>query len=216
MISAPSFLLDLLRLDAVAQALAHLAALAVDGEAVRQQAAIGRAAVHRAGRCSSEEWNQPRCWSWPSRYRSASGPLSSWPRAGGARACRAARGRRSSRSRTRLRGCRCSWCSAPASVARRGSSSAVTRLQASMPPCSTMPAARSRIAIVSRVQLARVLVQEEGQRHAPAALAADAPVGPVGDHVAQPRAAVLRDRSWCRRWPPAPVWRSVLRRLVLA
>ena len=22
---------------------------------------------------SSEEWNQPRCWSWPSRYRSASG-----------------------------------------------------------------------------------------------------------------------------------------------
>ena len=37
-----------------------------------------------------------------------------------------------------------------------------------------------------------ILVQEEGQRHAPAALAADAPVGPVGDHVAQPRAAVFR------------------------
>ena len=26
----------------------------------------------------SDEWNQPRCWSWPSRYRSASGPVS-WP-----------------------------------------------------------------------------------------------------------------------------------------
>jgi hypothetical protein len=49
MISAPSFWLTALRLDAVAQALAHLAALAVDGEAVRQQAAVGRAAVQRAG-----------------------------------------------------------------------------------------------------------------------------------------------------------------------
>ncbi|MCY1360461.1 hypothetical protein D9M69_470880 [compost metagenome] len=25
---------------------------------------------------SSDEWNHPRCWSWPSRYRSASGPVS--------------------------------------------------------------------------------------------------------------------------------------------
>ena len=41
------------------------------------------------------------------------------------------------------------------------------------------------------MQLARVLVQEEGQGHAPAALAADAPVGPAGDHVAQARLAVL-------------------------
>jgi hypothetical protein len=41
------------------------------------------------------------------------------------------------------------------------------------------------------VQLAGHLVQEEGQWHAPVALAADAPVGPVGDHVAQPGAAVL-------------------------
>ena len=36
----------------------------------------------------------------------------------------------------------------------------------------------------ARVQLARVFVQEEGHRHAPAALAADAPVGAVGNHVA--------------------------------
>ena len=35
------------------------------------------------------------------------------------------------------------------------------------------------------MQLATVLVQEEGHGHAPAALAADTPVGPVGDHVAQ-------------------------------
>ena len=37
----------------------------------------------------------------------------------------------------------------------------------------------------ARVQLARVFVQEKRHRHAPAALAADAPVGAVGNHVAQ-------------------------------
>ncbi len=42
------------------------------------------------------------------------------------------------------------------------------------------------------MQLARILVQEERDRHAPAALAADAPVGAAGDHVAQARLAVLR------------------------
>ena len=41
------------------------------------------------------------------------------------------------------------------------------------------------------VQLARILVQEEGQGHAPAALARDAPVGPPCDHVAQAALAVF-------------------------
>ena len=40
----------LLRINAVAGALAHLVALAVDREAVRQDALVGRAAVHGAGR----------------------------------------------------------------------------------------------------------------------------------------------------------------------
>ena len=44
----------------------------------------------------------------------------------------------------------------------------------------------------ARMQLAAVLVQEEGQGHAPAALAADAPVGPARDHVAQTHLAVFR------------------------
>ena len=44
----------------------------------------------------------------------------------------------------------------------------------------------------TRVQLATVLVDEQRQRHAPAALAADAPVGPAGDHVAQAGLAVFR------------------------
>ena len=43
----------------------------------------------------------------------------------------------------------------------------------------------------ARVQLAAVLVQKEGQRHAPAALSRDAPVGPAGDHVAQASLAVF-------------------------
>jgi hypothetical protein len=49
MISAPSLSLVFLRIDAVLERLAHLAALAVDGEAVGQQAAVRRAAVQRAG-----------------------------------------------------------------------------------------------------------------------------------------------------------------------
>ena len=43
----------------------------------------------------------------------------------------------------------------------------------------------------ARVQLAGGGVNKEGQRHAPVALAADAPVGPAGDHVAQAGLAVL-------------------------
>jgi hypothetical protein len=41
----------------------------------------------------------------------------------------------------------------------------------------------------ARMRLAGFLVQEEGNRHAPVALARDAPVGPVGDHRVQPRLA---------------------------
>ena len=44
----------------------------------------------------------------------------------------------------------------------------------------------------ARVQCARVHVQEERDRHAPAALARDAPVGPASDHVAQASLAVFR------------------------
>ena len=47
----------------------------------------------------------------------------------------------------------------------------------------------------ARVQFAAVLVQKKGQGHAPAALAADAPVGPVGNHVAQPAPPVLGVKS---------------------
>ena len=55
------------------------------------------------------------------------------------------------------------------------------------------------------VELAADLVQKERQRHAPVALPADAPVGPVRDHVVQARPTVLGiearrlDRPQCRR-----------------
>ena len=39
----------------------------------------------------------------------------------------------------------------------------------------------------TRVQLAAFLVQEERDRHAPVALARNAPVRPIGDHCCQPR-----------------------------
>ena len=41
----------------------------------------------------------------------------------------------------------------------------------------------------ARMQLTAFLVQEEGDRHTPVALARDAPVRPVGDHRVQPRLA---------------------------
>jgi hypothetical protein len=67
----------------------------------------------------------------------------------------------------------------------------VALLQASMPPCFDDVGRLVQDFHGARVQLARILVQEERQGHAPAALAADAPVGPAGDHVAQAGLAVL-------------------------
>lgn len=55
-----------LRRDDVADRLAHLAALAVDHEAVREQALVG-GWPYSMQPVSSDEWNQPRCWSEPSR-----------------------------------------------------------------------------------------------------------------------------------------------------
>jgi hypothetical protein len=49
MISEPSLLLISCSVDAVALALAHLDARAVDREAVREQALVRRVAFHRAG-----------------------------------------------------------------------------------------------------------------------------------------------------------------------
>ncbi len=75
---------------------------------------------------------------------------------------------------------------------RRARLRRVSRDHASTPPSATI----CRRAVDQRqrvgMQLARHLVQEERQRHAPVALPADAPVGPVRDHVVQPGAAVLR------------------------
>ena len=45
----------------------------------------------------------------------------------------------------------------------------------------------------ARMQFAGFAVQEEGDRHAPVALARDAPVGTVGDHRVQARLAPGRE-----------------------
>ena len=70
-------LLDhVLRRGDVAGRLRHLAALLVEHEAVREHhvdRARGRACRSSS---SSEEWNQPRCWSVPSRYITVSLPPS--------------------------------------------------------------------------------------------------------------------------------------------
>ena len=82
---------------------------------------------------------------------------------------------------------------------RRGCGSAeegggIVRVQAST-PCS--PIASTMRALTSLVdqQLAGLPLDEERDRHAPGALAADHPVGPLLDHRAQPVAALLRHEA---------------------
>ena len=131
---------------------------AVDGEAVREQRLVRRAAVERR-RVSSEEWNQPRCWSEPSRYRSAGKPS--------AAACE---------PRITLR------CVEPGiepdvqhvvdlfvlrGLRRRADP---RRARATTPRCRRAPPLRGRSSSSgrrARVQLRGFLVQEKRQRHAP-------------------------------------------------
>ena len=109
---------------------------------------------YMAAAVSSEEWNQPRCWSWPSKYRSASGPslcaytyepsafLSPWLPFKTV-VCVVPESNHTSRISVLL--VYCSGCSAPTCAKR---SAVVALLQASMPPFSTMLAARSTRAMV--------------------------------------------------------------------
>ena len=183
-----------LRIDAVALALAHLAALAVDGEPVRQQAPVGCAAVHRAG--GQQRGMEPAAVLVVAfEIEVGLGPGSAGARVGfGVRAAgvRAFEngGVRRSRVKPDLQ-----------DVAALGVVARVVgaeyRLDAGLAPgldaCGFDHVGRL-IEDLHRpgVQLARVLVDEEGQRNAPTALAADAPVGPAADHVAQARLAVFR------------------------
>jgi len=67
----------LLRREHVALRLRHLLIpLLVEDEAMREYDVVGRAAARAAAFSSSEDWNQPRCWSEPSRYMTLSGPPS--------------------------------------------------------------------------------------------------------------------------------------------
>ena len=51
-----------------------------------------------------------------------------------------------------------------------------------MPPCSTRSATCSTSSARARVQLTGLAVREQRERHAPATLSRDAPVGTAGDH----------------------------------
>ena len=83
---------------------------------------------------------------------------------------------------------------------------------ASMPACSTRLATCSSNSGGARMQLAGLPVHEERHRHAPVALARDAPVGPVPDHRLEARLAPCREESGlfdcparqiAQRYPPS-------------
>ena len=136
---------------------------------------------------SSELWNQPRCWSLPSRYMSA-GHVSSGRTA--------ARPRGSSPNRTRRRGC-----SSPARTPCRRTSGTqpgghelvdrplVPRVGAVL--SNTVAALLDERRREDRFAAPRAV--ERRDRHAPRALARDAPVGAVRDHVVDAVVAPRRD-----------------------
>ena len=134
---------------------------------------------------SSDEWNQPRCWSEPSRYRSAGKASCVLVRAaqhglvGGAGVEPDVQRVAVLLVRRRRR--------RPAARAGRAS------CQASMPFASISLATCSSSSGVRGCSCAGFLVQEEGHRHAPLALARQGPVRTVGDHAVQARLAPVRE-----------------------
>ena len=73
--SAPDCLITSCGAIDVAERLRHLAAVLVEREAVGQHH-VERRTPRVPQDSSSEDWNQPRCWSEPSRYITVSGPPS--------------------------------------------------------------------------------------------------------------------------------------------
>ncbi len=177
------------RIDAVAQRLAHLAALAVHGEAVGQQPFVGRAAVHGA---RGEQRGMK-----PAAVLVMAFQIEIGLRAFGmARACMTAH------EHGGVRGARVEPDFEDVSafaVMRR----VVCATHAAEDVGGAGLAPGLDAAVLHHlggdiedvhgawVQFAAVLVQKKRDRHAPAPLAADAPIRPVGDHVVQARLAVL-------------------------
>ena len=175
--------------DEVAQALAHLAARAVDREAVGQEAAVGRVALERAG-------DQQR------RVEPAAVLVVAFEvEVGlGRGAVVVGHGRARMAAAQDVEEGRAGVEPDVEDVVALGVVLAVgaEHVRGREPRPGLDPALLDDVggAVDQRqrvgMQLAGRLVQEQRQRHAPVALPADAPVGPVGDHVVQPGAAVLR------------------------
>ena len=172
---------DLLGRNHIALALAHLAALAVHGEAVREQALVGRVVVHGAG--GEQRAVEPAAMLVVAFQVQVGRP-------GGLGGMAVAQ-------HVVMRGA-----GVKPHVQNVGALGVVRCIltddgfNADLAPSLHATGLHHGSGLVhdvhgARVQLAAVFVDEEGQRHAPVALAADAPVGPTGNHVAQADFAVL-------------------------
>ena len=166
--------------------LRHLPAFAVDGEPVRQQRP-GRNAVSMHD-VSSDEWNQPRCWSDPSRYRSAGKPVSADAsrRSSGGRRGRPSPSGASCPNRTTRRACR----SACDNVSRRRRSPRSSPRTSFDSACLDLRRRKLRQRQRVGVQRFGLAIDEERQRSL--ALPRQRPVGTIGDHPVQPRLAPFR------------------------
>ena len=211
MISAPSLAVTSLQGDEVAQALAHLAARAVDREAVREQAAVGRVAFDRAG--DQQRRVEPAAVLVVALEVEvgfgAPAVVVGDRRAGVAAAQDVEEGRAGIEPDVED--------VVALGVVRRRvlafaaehvfGASAATRPRRRLR--ATTATARSIRASVSGCSSPRHLVQEERQRHAPVALPADAPVGPVARSCRAGARGRSPDRSSSPRSRRARISRSV-------
>ena len=138
------------------------------------------------------DWNQPRCWSEPSRYMSA----------GHFCPCEAAQHREVRRAGVEPH------------VDGVGDLAVLRGIDAEVLAGRREPGLDAALRDAGRglleqplgvgMQLVGLAVEEEGQRHAPVALARKRPVRAVGDHRLDARASPRRDRTSCSRSPAAP------------
>ena len=188
------FFPGLLRIDAIAQALAHLAALAVDREAVGQQAAIRRAADHRTGR--KQRGVEPAAV----LIVAFQVQVGLWAGSTCARVdffMPAARMR--ALEHGGVGGARVEPDLEDIAALGVGLGVLLTDdgFRRGLAPGFDAAGLHHGRGLVqdfhrARMQFTRVPVDKKRQGHAPAALAADTPVGPASDHVVQARLAVFR------------------------
>ena len=165
------------------------------------QPCVTTCSIRRAPRMptpiSSELWNQPRYWSGPSRYMSAGHMLTC--RASSTARCEEPESNHTSRMSISLR----QFAAPQEHFVPGGSSSSAECVYQASAPSRSKNGSTWRSAAKSFKLLAAGVAIENDQRHAPEALARNAPVGALGDHFVHAVFAPLPESISRCRFPRA-------------